>query len=217
MSRRIIDMSKDPRCAQFEYFRQMTDPWAGVTVQVDVTDFLGAIDGEPFFLNFLFAVMRAANAVPELRRRILPDGGVVEYDRCNPSYTVMKPDGVYVYCLVESDLSSRTDFVALGKRRQQEVIDRGTLTEDGDSLEHFFVSCVPWLHYSQIRLPSGLPGECNPRFAWGQYQEQGGRKVMPVSLFIHHGLADGWHISQFFENLRRELAAISEEKNKIEI
>ena len=86
-------MTKDPRGGQFEYFRSMTDPWAGITVPVDITELLVSLHGRPFFLSFLYAVMRAANAVPELRRRLLPDGQVVEYDHCDPSYTVMKPDG----------------------------------------------------------------------------------------------------------------------------
>ena len=40
MARKIIDMTKDPRGAQFEYFRSMTDPWAGITVPVDITELL---------------------------------------------------------------------------------------------------------------------------------------------------------------------------------
>ena len=31
MTRKIIDMTKDPRGGQFEYFRTMTDPWAVIT------------------------------------------------------------------------------------------------------------------------------------------------------------------------------------------
>ena len=84
MARRIIDMTKDPRSGQFAYFRTMPDPWAGITVPVDITAFLSALRRRPFFLSFLYAVMRAANAVPELRRRLLPDGQVVEYDRSEP-------------------------------------------------------------------------------------------------------------------------------------
>ena len=132
MTRKIIDMTKDPRGGQFEYFRTMTYPWAGITVPVEITDLLASLNGRPFFLSYLYAVMRAANAVPELRRRLLPDGQVVEYDHCDPSYTVMKPDGTgaYVYCLLEDDLSSYEKFVAEGKRRQKETLERGTLTED---------------------------------------------------------------------------------------
>ena len=178
---------------------------------VEITDLLASLNGRPFFLSYLYAVMRAANAVPELRRRLLPDGQVVEYDHCDPSYTVMKPDGtgVYVYCLLEDDLSSYEKFVAEGKRRQKETLERGTLTEDGDVLANFFVSCVPWLYYTQIKEPAGGADDSNPRFAWGKYREENGRMMLPMSLFINHALCDGWHVTQFYKNLDRELAELS--------
>ena len=214
MARRIIDMSRDPRSGQFAYFRAMQDPWAGITVPVDITDFLAAMKerGSPFFLSFLYAVMRAANAVPELRRRLLPDGQVAEYDHCDPSYTVMKPDGtgVYVYCLLEDDLTSLEKFVSTGRQRQRETLERGTLTEDGDVLANFFVSCVPWLYYTQIKEPAAGADDSNPRFAWGKYREENGRMMLPVSVFINHALCDGWHVTQFYRNLEHELAALSE-------
>ena len=73
MGRKIVDMSDDPRSGQFTYFRTMQNPWAGITVPVDITELLDALHGRPFFLSYLYAVMRAANAVPELRRRLLPE------------------------------------------------------------------------------------------------------------------------------------------------
>ena len=100
----IIDMEKDPRCGQFAYFRGMTFPFAGLTVEMDITDMMAARGGRPFFLSMLYAVVRAANAVPQLRRRLAEDGTVVEYDWCPPSYTAMKPDGVITCGLETSTL-----------------------------------------------------------------------------------------------------------------
>lgn len=214
MARKIIDMSQSPRAGQFAYFSAMADPWAGATVMVDITDFLPAIRarGLPFFLSFLFAVSRAGNAVPELRRRLLPDGTVVEYDLCQPSYTAIKPDGAYVYVDVDGGISDLRAFCAQGKANQAAAIEKGVLAEGGDVLDHFFISSVPWLHYAQIKLPSGMPGDSHPRISWGKYQEENGRVTLPVTLYVHHALADGWHISRFFENLRRELDAITNDK-----
>ena len=154
MSYQIIDMTNDPRSRQFAYFRQMLFPFAGVTAEVDITDFAARRQGRPFFLSLLYAVTRAANAVPQLRRRILPDGSVAEYDWCPPSYTAMKPDGVYVYCSVEERLPY-AEFVALGRRRQREVLQRGTLTEDGDPLSFSsYPACPGYTIPSWSTLPS---------------------------------------------------------------
>ena len=105
MGYHIIDMTSDPRCGQFAYFRQMAYPFAGITAEIDITDFMARRGQRPFFLSFLYAVTRAANAVPQLRRRILEDGTVAEFDWCPPSYTAMKPDGAYVYVDVDGGIT----------------------------------------------------------------------------------------------------------------
>ena len=163
--------------------------------------------GRPFFLSFLYALTRAANAVPELRRRLL-DGQVVEFDRCCPSYTAMKDSGVYVYCLVDSGLLPYEDFLTDGKRRQAEALKGEGLAESGDPLSNFFVSCVPWLAYTQLKHPVTGPEDTNPRFSWGKFTEMNGRVTMPVTVFVNHALADGLHIARFYENLDQEPAEI---------
>ena len=45
-------MAEDPRGGQFAYFRAMADPWAGITVPVDITAFYNALDGRPFSSAF---------------------------------------------------------------------------------------------------------------------------------------------------------------------
>ena len=208
MAWKKVDMEHNLRNGQFAYFRAMENPWAGVTVPVDITVFHEALNGRPFFLSFLYAVVRAANGVPELRRR-LRDGQVIEYDRCQPSYTAMRSNGVYVYCLVDSGTLPYEDFVREGKRKQVESLEKDELKETGDSLNHFFVSCLPWLPYTQIQHPSVSRDDSNPRFSWGQFTEVNGKVTLPVSLFINHALADGWHVTQFYRNLDRELAELA--------
>jgi chloramphenicol O-acetyltransferase type A len=203
MAFRSIDMNNDPRAAQYAYFSQMANPFAGLTVPVDITDFLPAVRGRPFFLSFLYALTRAANGVPELRRRIR-DGGVVEYDRCCPSCTVMKENGVYAYCLLDTNLPYEA-YLAAGKKKEQEALARGTLREEGDPLSNYFVSCLPWLSYTQIQHPSTDARDSNPRFSWGKYYEQNGRMLMPVSVYANHALVDGIHFARFYQNLTEEL------------
>lgn len=145
--------------------------------------------------------------MPELRRRLL-DGQVVEFDRCCPSYTAMKDSGVYVYCLVDSGLLPYEDFLTDGKRRQAEALKGEGLAESGDPLSNFFVSCVPWLAYTQLKHPVTGPEDTNPRFSWGKFTEMNGRVTMPVTIFVNHALADGLHIARFYENLDQELAGI---------
>ena len=112
------------------------------------------------------------------------------------------------------DLTDRSSFAtyakALGQRRQREVLERGTLTEDGDVLSFFFVSALPWLHYSQLEHPAVSADDSNPRISWGKAITNNGRTTLPVSLYVNHALADGLHISQFFAGLERELQTLAD-------
>ena len=85
MEYRIIPMETYPRRAHFAYFSTMAQPYAGVTVSVEITHFLESVQekGSPFFLSFLYCVSRAANQVPELRQRIWK-GEIIEYQTAQP-------------------------------------------------------------------------------------------------------------------------------------
>lgn len=106
---------------QFAYFQTLSNPYVGVTVQVDVTELAVWCRerGTSFFLAVLYAAVRAANGVPELRRRIRGDQ-VVEYDRCPSSHTVALPDGTYCYCSLEVDRPFR-EFLPYAAAEQERV------------------------------------------------------------------------------------------------
>ena len=61
------------------------------------------------------------------------------------------------------------------------------------------------MHYRIIDMAS------DPRSNWGKYVTVNGRTTLPVTLTVHHTLADGLHISRFYENLGRELAVRAEQ------
>ena len=191
-------MSREPRRDQFAYFQTLANPYVGVTVQVDVTELAAWCreTGSSFFLAVLYAAVRAANGVPELRRRIRGDQ-VVEYDRCPSSHTVALPDGTYCYCQLEADRPFR-EFLPYAAAEQERVKEAPSLEdgEDGESL--FFVSCVPWLSYTALTQPTPTPADSNPRITW----------LLPMTLLANHALVDGIHIARFYENLDRELAAL---------
>ena len=58
--------------------------------------------------------------------------------------------------------------------------------------------------------PAAGGEESNPRITWGAFAPNAeGRLQMPVTLLVHHALADGSHIAKFYDALRAELAAIA--------
>lgn len=200
---KTVDMTNDPRRAQYEYFRTFANPYASVTVNCDISHLRRTVleNGWPFFLTALYCAVNAANSVPELRRRIKGDT-VVEYETCISSHTVSLPNGSYCYC----ELDCSRPFVQylpyaqaeVEKAKTKQQLDDG---EDPDRL--FFVSSLPWVSFTGISLPVPSPADSNVRITFGKFFEQDGKILMPVNLTVHHALADGIHIAKFFEEFER--------------
>ena len=87
----------------------------------------------------------------------------------------------------------------------------GGITEDSDVESMYFISTMPWLHYTSLIQPVSGGDESNPRITWGKYEvNHQGQMMMPVSILVHHALVDGIHIALFYENLKNRIAEYSE-------
>ena len=211
MSFTAIDLEREPRKEHFLHFLAMDNPQVGVTVPVDVTEVkaFSRRRGCSFYLTFLHLAALAANAVPELRRRIR-DGGIVEYDRCATSHTELTPAGLYCYCTLRHEMDW-DEYLPYAKAAREACLAAPSLDEDEDVESQLFVSTLPWLTYTQLIQPTGGSTDSHPRITWGRYEANAdGRLIMPVTLQAHHGLVDGLHLTLFYEGLRDRIAELKE-------
>ena len=207
-----IDLDAYPRRNPFNHFCAMAYPYAGVTVDVDVTDLLARCreKGYSFYLMVLHAVALAADEVPEFRRRI-DHGDIVEYDECPTSHIELKPDGTYAYCTLRHHMPL-AEYLAQAESARTAAREGGSIEEEDDVQSMYFISTLPWLHYTQLIQPVACGEESNPRITWGKYQaDDKGRMMMPLSVLVHHALADGIHIAKFYEAFNLQMKLICEE------
>lgn len=202
MNHRYLDMEHYPRRGQFDYFRSMTYPYAGMTVNMDITHFMTRIKEKklPFYLTMLYAATYTANTIPEFRQRIRKDR-IIEFDHCIPSYTLALENGIYCYCSADDRLPF-PEFLSDAKLRQEDA-KKAAIIEDDENVEQlFFFSTIPWASYTAIVQPVPTPADSNPRITWGKYFETEGRLKIPVTVLVNHALMDGYHISKFFQELQ---------------
>lgn len=209
MGWRWIDMENDPRRVHFEYFRSLPNNQVGVTVNVDVTDLHAFCkrSGASFYLAFMHVAALAADGVPELRRRIR-EGRVVEYDACGTSHVELAADGSYGYCTLEHHMPW-AEFLERAEAARRRCRERASIEEDADVERLYFVTSLPWLHYTQLVQPTAGGDESNPRISWGKFEsDSAGRLQLPVTLLAHHGLVDGLHIARFYQNVGAEMESL---------
>ena len=200
----LIDMDTYARREHLAHFLNMAYPYTSVTVMVDVSDVIRLAKAKDwsFFLLFLHFSALAADGVRQLRQRCV-GGQVIEFASCDTSHVELLDNGTYVYCSLGHHMPL-DEYMETAAKKRLAAREQTVLEEHDDALSMYFVSCLPWLHYVSLEQPLGAGEDCNPRISWGKYeQDEKGRWMMPVTLCVHHGLADGLHMGMFYQNLER--------------
>ncbi len=206
---KIIDLETYPRRSHFEYFQSLAYPYVGLTANVDVTNLIRCAKdrGASTFLACLWAAATAANRVPQLRQRIVGDR-IVEFDHCNTGHTVALPDNTFCNCNTDCRMGLE-EFLADARARQEQAkACHGFVSTQEDETDMIFVSCVPWVAFTQCIQPVPIPADCNPRIVFGKYIREGDRILMPLHIQCNHALVDGYHLGQFYEEFARIAAAV---------
>lgn len=202
----IIDLESWPRKDSFEFFKTYHDPQFNICANVTITktyEFFQAT-GISKFIGMLWLISDAANAIAEIRCRIRGER-VVEHHRVHPSFTWLNDDNTLTFCHAEYDQDAAAFFGNVqkgiaGVERNPAVADN---KEKDDVL---YISCLPWINFTSVSHPLRVDDTRSiPRITWGKFFQDRDQWQMPVSIQLHHGLADGYHIGLFFEHLQAGL------------
>jgi chloramphenicol O-acetyltransferase len=208
MPARPIDLATWPRRDHFRLFKALDHPYFSVTVALDVTAWMAAIKaaGLPFYPAMIHRVSAAANAVEAFRLRIRGEG-VVVHDVVHPSFTVPWRDELFNFCTV--DFHAELDAFLAGCLPAIAASESASalMLDEVHRDDMIFLSCLPWLAFTGVtQVGDAKSGDSYPRIAWGKVTEQSGRLMVPLSLQLHHALADGRHMAAFVSALEAGMA-----------
>lgn len=201
----LLDLENWNRKEHYLFFKQFEEPFFGLTVEIDCTKAYATSKelGTSFFIYYLHKTLVAVNTIESFRYRI-NDDAVYIYDTIDVSATIMREDQTFGFSLIEYS----PDFEVFAANAFQEIerIQKttGLLTREfpNDNLIHF--SAVPWINFSSLSHARSysFPDSC-PKISFGKMMiTNDGKRTMPMSIHAHHGLMDGFHVSQFLDCLQ---------------
>jgi chloramphenicol O-acetyltransferase type A len=198
----LLDIENWNRKEHFLFFKQMEEPFFGVTVEIDCTksyETAKALDTS-FFIYYLYKTLVAVNTVESFRYRISEDK-IFVHDKINGSATIGREDGTFGFSLIEYN----SDFTVFEKtalteiERIQNTTGLFTRTFEEDNVIHF--SAIPWLNFTSLSHARSysFPDSC-PKISFGKMMvAENGKRTMSMSVHVHHGLIDGFHLGQFVD------------------
>ena len=201
-----IDISSWNRKEHFEFFNTFEEPFFGVTTSIDMTIAYEKAKALqiPFFVYYLHKTIAAINQVENFRYRI-EENEVVLYDEIDASATIIREDKTFGFSFMKfhSDIQ---DFAKIAQIEIERIqITPGLFTREfPENIIHF--SAVPWINFTGLTHSRKytLKDSC-PKVSYGKLVEENGKKSMALSVTVHHGLVDGYHIGLFIEALQTEL------------
>lgn len=203
-----LDIDTWNRKEHFLFFNQMEEPFFGITTPIDCTNAYQKSNelGVSFFTYYLHKTLVAVNLIENFRYRI-KDNEVFIFERIDASATILREDKTFGFSLIEFNEDVH-EFAAIASKEIERIqTTSGLFTRDyPENLIHF--SALPWVNFTSFSHARSFtwPDSC-PKISFGKMVEENGKKTMSMSVHVHHGLIDGYHVGEFialFEKLMND-------------
>lgn len=199
-----LDLNSWNRKEHFLFFKQMEEPFYGITTTIDCTQaYANAKElGVSFFSYYLHKTLSAVNAIENFRYRIIEDE-VYIFDQIDASATVMREDKTFGFSYM-AYAENPIDFAQIVQTEIERIQNtEGIFTREyPENLIHF--SALPWINFTSLSHARSFswPDSC-PKISYGKLLDENGKKTMPISIHVHHGLVDGYHVGLFLDRLQQ--------------
>jgi chloramphenicol O-acetyltransferase type A len=198
----LLDLENWNRKEHFLFFKQMEEPFFGLTVEIDCTKAYATSKqlGTSFFVYYLHKTIVATNTIECFRYRII-DEAIYVYESIDVSATIMREDKTFGFSLIE--YSSNFEVFATNAFEEIERIQNtpGLFTREFEEINVIHFSAVPWVNFTSLSHARGysFPDSC-PKISFGKMIiDKEGKRTMSMSIHVHHGLMDGFQVGQFLD------------------
>ena len=206
----LVDLNTWSRGELFRFYIQRMRIVMSLTVDINVAPLVRFVKehGLKFYPTMIWAVSRVVNSHAEFKYGWDGEGRLIRWDFISPSYADFhREDDAFTKLVTEysPDLTAfHARFLADRERHRE---DRAVL--EGQPPNHFDVSCLPWVRYRHFDVHVFDEGKfLAPVVTWGKYEAEGDRLVLPLTMNIHHAVADGFHLSRFFTDVQKLIDAL---------
>lgn len=202
----IIDVENWERKECFGHFMSIAKSTYSLTVNMDISKLIIFIKKNNYRLypSFTWIVSHSINKHKEFKMGYDKNKNVGYYDVVNPDYSVLndKTKIMDTLCTIYS-----SNFKKFYNDMVNDLEAYKNLGERTQAQSNFFIaSCLPWITYTSFNASNESEHQfLFPMVTWGKYFEHGNKILMPLTLQIHHAVADGYHCSLFYNDIEQIL------------
>ena len=203
----IIDKSNWERIAHFNYYYSQIKCKYNLTSNIDITHLVRwqKVNRYKFFPTMLFDIMTAVNQNKEFRMSFNEKGELGYWDKVVPCYTLFHNENK-TFTDIWSEYDE--DFNIFYRTVIEDIHTYGNITgvvkaRPGQPANFCPVSCLPWLSFTNFAQDTYSESRfLFPLIKFGKYFESNGNIQLPISVFVSHAVADGYHTCKLINDIQ---------------
>ncbi|MBB3699493.1 chloramphenicol acetyltransferase [Flammeovirga yaeyamensis] len=197
----------------FDYYYYNIKTKYNINHHIDITDFKNEIKerGLKFFPSMLYVILKIINQSDEFRMGFNEKGKLGCWNYVNPVYTIFheddktfsdmwseyKPDFQGFYNEIINDIETYKEV--------REVKARGS-----QPVNFCPVSSIPWLSFESFSQETYCESTLlYPIIRMGKFYEKDAKVLLPISVFVNHAVADGYHTCKLINDIEEYGKAVS--------
>lgn len=206
MSFHLIDFKTWERKESYEHFIKEVVCTYSATVNLDITN----LKKYRLYPTIIWLLTKTVNQMPEFRTA-LTDDGIGIYDEMNPAYTIFNEknknfSGIWTEFNPDYNIFLNSYIADIEKYSSSVNFS----PKPDRPLNSFDISMIPWVTFTSFNINVFDSGKyLLPIFTLGKYFEENEKRIIPLSIQVHHAVCDGYHIGKFTEILQEYIYSFS--------
>lgn len=203
----VIDMETWPRREHYEYYSKTLKTGYQMEVELDVTKLKKRCRKKivKFYPAMIYAIMRAVNENEVFRIAFNDEGELGYYDFCHPSYTIFHEDDQTfsdIWTPYDESFDAFYDAVLMDIEEYRDV--KGVKAKPDRPASFVPISCVPWISFKSYSHDTKGPKKMYfPVITFGKYHKENERWYLPISVYVNHATADGYHTAKLLNDIQK--------------
>ena len=203
----VIDKASWERSIYFDYYYSQIKCKYTLNANLDITHLRTEQKqrGLRFFPSMLYVIMRAVNQNKEFRMSFNEAGELGYWDEVVPCYTLFHPENktfTDIWSEYHADFETFYRTVVEDIATYRDVT--GVIKARPDQPANFCpISSLPWLSYTAFAQDTYTESRLLfPLIKFGKFFAADGRILIPVSVFVNHAVADGYHTCKLINDMQ---------------
>ena len=209
----LINIDTWNRKSHFDFYKAFQDPYFNICSSIDVTSAVNYAKQHDFsiFLTLLYLSAQACNQVEAFKLRLTSEQGVAHYNKVQPSATLLTANNTFTFCNFNYNDNLQL-FIEQAEMVKDKALLQEGLTQVNNKPEQIFHSIIPWLNFTGYKHASNGNSISNPKIVFGKINEQRvnsrEKRMMPVSVELHHALADGIDVAKYISKFQNNIDSL---------